>query len=291
MTVPFGVVLCEAPAAGFADLGRTATAVEEAGADVIWLTDHLYWHRPTVDVITGLQTVAASTQHCQLGPLVLQLPLRDATSTAKSLSYLDHVTGGRVIAGVGVGEHLAEYEAAGKADRYHRRGHLLDEGIDQMRASWSASAAGASGASFVLGPGGPVPIWVGGRSDAARRRAARTGDGWIPQFAPPGWYREQMALLDEDLEAAGRPASAVARSVGIATFVDEAEPGTDPQAWLGRLYGLDPHVFHRMLVRGSAAQVADHMGRLAEAGAERITLMVAGDQPADHLAALIAAAA
>ena len=288
MRLPLGIVLAEAPptSGGWADLGPLAAELEQVGAAGIWLTDHLWWHRPTADALGALHQVAAATRRCTLGPLVLQLPLRDAVATAKSLSYLDHLAPGRVRAGVGIGERAEEYAAAGKAEAFHRRGRLLDDAMDALRAAWSPSVDG-----WAMQPGGAVPLWVGGRSEAARHRAAVRGDAWIPHFVPAPWFAGQVQALAADVAAAGRPAAEVAPAVGLAVHVDRVEPGTDPFAWLGRLYGIKPEAFGRMLLRGSAEQVVEQLAAYEAAGATHAALLVAGDQPAAHLAALIAAAA
>jgi alkanesulfonate monooxygenase SsuD/methylene tetrahydromethanopterin reductase-like flavin-dependent oxidoreductase (luciferase family) len=286
MTIPIGLVVADAPAGGWSQVGAVARSAEDAGAAAVWLTDHLYWHRPAVDVIGALHAVAAATTRCTIGPCALQLPLRDVPATAKSLAYLAELAPGRVTACLGVGEHPAEYEAAGKADRYHRRGRLLDAGIDELRSAWSTSVDG-----FSMAPGGAVPLWIGGRSEAARRRAARTADGWIPHLCRAPWFADQMASLAADLDAAGRAPDAVTRSAVILAHIDEVEPSADPAGWLSRLYRLPASTFDRALVRGSAAAVADEVHRFADAGAQQVTLMAASDHPADHLAALIAAAA
>ncbi|MCU1372124.1 MAG: putative F420-dependent oxidoreductase [Ilumatobacteraceae bacterium] len=286
MTIPIGIVLPDIPFGGWTQLGPQARAAEDAGAAAVWLTDHLFWHRPAVDVIGGLQTVAAATTACTIGPCALQLPLRDVPSTAKSLAYLAELAPGRTVACLGIGEWESEYRAAGKGDRFHRRGRLLDAGIDELRAAWDADADGLS-----MAPAGPVPLWIAGRSDAARRRAARTGDGWIPHLCRAPWFAEQMVALTDDLDRAGREPGSVTRTAVINAAIDGIEPDADPLAWMGRLYALPPKAFAKALVRGSAAQVAEEVHRFEAAGAEAITLFLASDHPVDHLAALIDAAA
>jgi len=284
VTVTVGLVICDEPATsgGWADLGSLAADAEAAGARAVWITDHLYWHRPTVDVIAGLQTLAAATHSCTIGPCVLQLPLRDVPSTAKSLAYVAGLAPGRVVAGVGVGEHDWEYLAAGKADRFHRRGALVDDGIDGLRWAWAADVDGRS-----MTPGGSVPIWIGGRSAAARRRAARRGEGWIPHFCRSPWLAEQIPLLARDLAEAGRPSDAVTLAAVVAVHVDGIEPDTDPHDWLGRLYALPGRAFTNVVMRGTARQIADELEDMAQVGVQHVSLVVAGDRPVDHLAAVV----
>lgn len=278
---PLGLVLTDAlDARGWA---QTAARAEAAGASALWVTDHLVWHRPSPDPMAALALVAAATERCHLGPLVLQLPLRDTAPCAKSLAFLDHLAPGRVVVGVGVGEHRSEYEAAGVGSRYERRGRLLDEAINVLRSTWAEGAAHG----LAPAPRAPLPIWVGGRSAAARRRAARLGDGWVPHLCRPEWFAEQVAALDADLAAVGRRPAEVRRGVVVAVSVDGIEPTVDPAAWMGRLLGAPPSAFERVLARGGAPAVAAAVARYRSAGAAHVALLVAGDRPVDHLEALV----
>lgn len=288
MSIPLGLIVADLPilSDGWRGVGPMAADAEAAGAASFWLTDHLYWHRPTVDPLLALTEVAVATSRIAIGPCVLQMPLRDVTTTAKSLAYLDHLAPGRVIAGLGIGEHEREFQLAGHGDRFRVRGRLLDAAIDDLRASW-----GKADGSFAMAPAASVPIWVGGRSNAARSRAAQKGDGWIPHLCRASWFAEQMSLLDADLHGVGRPLTSVARAAAVAVHVDGIEPDVDPLAWFGRLYDLPPTAFARVLVRGSAGQVAAELAAFEDAGAEHVGLLVASDQPVAHLEALMRAAA
>ncbi len=279
-----GVLLPSAPIdGGWGRIGAVAAEAEAVGAGAVWLTDHLFWHGSAADAPTALALVAAATVRATIGPCVLQLPLRSTAAVAKSMAFLDALAPGRVVVGVGVGEHQAEYEAAGLADRYHRRGALLDDAIIDLQTAWTRTG------SLTMEPSAPLPIWVGGRSERARQRAARCADGWIPHLCPPSWFADQMGLLDEDLAAAGRSPGDLVRGAVVAVSVDGIEPDTDPAAWLGRLYALDPRVFRRVLLRGSAAEVASQVRRFADAGAGHVALLPAGDHPVDHLGAIVEA--
>ncbi|MCB1040556.1 MAG: LLM class flavin-dependent oxidoreductase [Acidimicrobiales bacterium] len=285
MTIPVGVVIADAPQGGWSALSTVAADAESAGASSVWLTDHLLWHRPTVDVIGGLHQVAAATSRCRLGPCVLQLPLRDVASTAKSMAYLDEVSGGRVVVGVGVGEHEPEYAAAGSGDRFHRRGELLDAGVAQLRALWSGVRTGA----VAMAPSRPLPIWVGGRSDAARRRAAAIGDAWAPHLVRASSLAAQRERLDRDLEAAGRDPSTLQLAPVLAAAIEELDDtGLE---WFADLYGLPPSAFEHVVVRGSATRVADEVAALAAVGAREVTLFVPSRRAAEHVAEVTAALA
>lgn len=280
--IPVGLVLAEAPApGGWASLPTVAAEAEAAGAASLWVTDHLFWHRPTPDPIAALTMMAMATSTCLLGPLVLQLPLRTPASAAKSLSFVDHLSGGRVVAGLGVGERPEEYERAGFGDRYRRRGRLLDAGMAELRAYWSENST--------MAPARPLPMWVGGRSPAAIERAVRLGDGWMPHLCPIDWYRSRRPMLDAALDAADRGDRPFTRGAAMAIHVDGVEPEGSPTDWLGRLYALPPAVFDHGLLRGSPSQVAAGLVAFAEAGVEHVVVIVAGDRPVDHLAPVLEA--
>src|SRR5580698_9936873 len=114
-------------AAVLSDLCRRA---ETGGAAALWACDHLYWHGPALEALSALGVAAAATSRAAIGTCILQLPLRHATSVAKEAAALAHLSGGRLVLGVGVGTHPGEYAAAGV--EFGTRGRCLDEGIDTL---------------------------------------------------------------------------------------------------------------------------------------------------------------
>jgi len=160
--------------------------------------------------------VAALTRRVRIGPCVYLLALRHPTIAAKMVTSLDVLSGGRVVFGVGVGgEFPKEFEAAGIPHR--ERGARVNEGIAVCRALWGPSPVSFEGrftrfADVVfepkpLQPGGP-PIWIGGRSDAALRRAARLGDGWVSYLVTPERFRASLGKIEAFAREAGRPLEA-----------------------------------------------------------------------------------
>lgn len=120
---------------------------------------------------------------------ILVLPQRDTALVAKQAAFLDAVTNSGFRLGVGVGWNRAEYAGLGK--EFNTRGRRLDQQIDYLRSLWSMRSTdhhtkeGALRLGISPRPGaGAIPIWVGGESDAAYRRAGRLGDGWIPRVKP-----------------------------------------------------------------------------------------------------------
>lgn len=266
-------------------LPSIAADLEAIGADDLWFTDHLLWHRPAPDPFAAMAIAAVSTTRIGLGVMVAQLPLRSTAGIAKSTSFVDHLADGRVVVGVGIGEHEAEYRAAGVGDRFRHRGRLLDEGITLLRDLWSG-AGPAADVGLTMAPVRQLPIWVGGRSDAALDRATTVADGWIPHLCTLDWFTERVVRLHDGVAAAGRPAGSCTPAVALLVSVDGVEPEVDPLEWAGALWQMPPRVFRHVLVRGTAVEVAAQLGAFADAGAEHVALIVAGDRPVEHFAAL-----
>jgi alkanesulfonate monooxygenase SsuD/methylene tetrahydromethanopterin reductase-like flavin-dependent oxidoreductase (luciferase family) len=263
-----------------ADLpGATALATlcrgaEAGGAGSLWACDHLFWHGPALEAFSALGIAAGATTRAAIGTCVVQLPLRHAPSVAKEAAALAHLSGGRFVLGVGVGTHPGEYAAAGI--EFAGRGKRLDEGIDVLRRAWAASP----GERYAQLPAAaPIPIWVGGSSEAALRRAARRGDGWIPLFIPPDEYAAALGRLDKEADRAGRDPASLARAAVV--FVSPGGPGARERglSWMASLYGLPGHSFERHLVVGDARRCATALFRFAEAGAQHVAVFVTSDDP------------
>jgi alkanesulfonate monooxygenase SsuD/methylene tetrahydromethanopterin reductase-like flavin-dependent oxidoreductase (luciferase family) len=203
---------------------------------------------------------------------------------AKQATTLQLLSGGRFVLGVGVGIHEGEYERA-ETD-YHQRGRLMDEGVTKVREAWAAQAF----SDYVMEPSpAPVPIWFGGQSDAARRRAARMGDGWIPLFLTPDDYAEGLAQLRQEAEQAGRDPDDLDAGVVVFACVGDDDAPAQGAQWLSDLYRLPPKAFARHLAAGSPETVAARLRCYAEAGARHIVVMVAGSPAVEHFRQLHAA--
>ncbi|MGA7418973.1 MAG: LLM class flavin-dependent oxidoreductase [Acidimicrobiales bacterium] len=281
------------------ELAETCRTAEALGVDALWATDHLFWHGPAIECMTALTVAATATRRATLGTCVIQLPLRQAPSVAKQAASLQSLTQGRIVLGVGVGSHAGEYEVSGID--YATRGRQLDEGINQLRASWGSGAGvhvgditGSSVDRYRQLPAPQsVPIWVGGSSEVALRRAASSADGWIPMLLAPEEYRAALARLAKELERADRPDDAVTRSVVLFAAVDDdrdkgLSQGTE---WMSSLYGIPAKAFLRHLVAGSAESVARTVAAYREAGAEHVVLYITHDQPLPQVDRLMEALA
>ena len=267
------------------DLVELCRRAEKTGADSLWAVDHLYWPHPIGEAMTTLAVAAAATSRPLLGTCVLQLPLRRPDAVAKQAGALQHLSGGRFVLGLGVGIHEGEYQRAGVD--FRRRGRLMDEGVAKLQAAWDGPGAGSD---YVQEPASsPVPLWFGGASGAARRRAAAVGDGWVPLFLTPDDYVDALAALRRETAEAGRAPDAVAPGVVVFAAVGGDDAGDRGAAWLAHLYRLPAKAFRRHLVAGSPEACAAGLRRFAEAGAAHIVVMVAGSPAVDQFGALRAA--
>jgi probable F420-dependent oxidoreductase len=294
LTPSFGVTLgIQAPERLRALAGR----IEGLGYDSIWTGDHVQFYNPTLESLTVLAHLAAVTRRVRLGTAVYLLALRHPTIAAKTAATLDVLSGGRFTFGVGVGgEFPKEFEASGVP--HAERGRRVDEAIDVCRLLWRKAPAAFEG-RFVrfsgvalepkpVQPGGP-PIWIGGRSDHALRRAARQGDGWISYVVTPERFRQSLEKMRAFAGEAGRrlePGSGFEPAHMAFTVVDDDWSRAHAAAvhYLTRQYNQPfDELAKKYCVLGPPAQCADTLSRFVEAGARTLVLgFVAGVERAEE---------
>jgi len=262
-----------------------AELAERVGWETVWTTDHVLIdhsdegsdYRTTFDAIETLAWVGARHPKVQLGTSVIVVPQRNAVVLAKELATLDALSGGRVIAGVGVGWNAREFGNLGVADRFAVRGAYLDETIALWRHLWSGSSEPFEGRfhrfdDFVFGPlpaqGAALPIWVGGRAEAALRRAGLLGDGYHSSASGPAAIAKRLPIIRAAAEAAGRPMPTLSARVRVA-FDEPA------QSSAARSYAM----------RGTAEEVATDVRAFADLGVEHLALFFEAPTPEAFLGA------
>ncbi|MFE9413598.1 LLM class F420-dependent oxidoreductase [Streptomyces sp. NPDC006704] len=226
--------------AGPGELVAVARAADRAGFAYLACCDHVAIPRrlagamSTVwyDPVATLAHLAAVTERVLLMSHVAVVGLRHPLVTAKQYATLDHLSGGRLILGVGAGHVREEFDAVG-ADFAHR-GAVLDETIDALRVALGPEEYPEfHGERFSFGGLGQrprpaqrrVPIWVGGSSPAALRRAALRGDGWLPQGGTRRQLSEQIGELRAFREQGGVDEPVTIGAITEALYV--GEPGWD----------------------------------------------------------------
>lgn len=221
--------------AGIIDL---AVEAEQTGLDSVWVNHHVVnvgyiadrlGDNPYYDALTMLSWVGARTERVRLGTSVLVMPYLHPMVLAKALATLDHLSNGRVIAGLGVGSLPEENAILGV--EYPERGPLSNEFIEVMRALWADGPADYRGHYFqfeqvVASPKpiqNPLEVWIGGSGAPARSRAARFGQGWHPMCSVGG-LAKRLPKMEAALAENGRSRQdlVVAPRIGVAQVQDEA---------------------------------------------------------------------
>jgi probable F420-dependent oxidoreductase len=214
-------------------ISRLAVAAEHAGFSAMYLTEHPIppeaWRtsggHDAIDPFVGLTVAAAATTRLRLLTNLTVVPYRNPFLLAKTAASLDVLSGGRLMLGAGAGYLEGEYAALGVD--FARRNELFDEALEVMRLAWSGEPVSYRGSHFTADEvrSLPVPaqrphppIWIGGNSKLARRRAVRFGQGWMPMpnprrlgdrrrsahFENVGDLRRMLSHLRDEAEQAGR---------------------------------------------------------------------------------------
>ncbi len=171
---------------------RFARRAEDHGFSDVWVSEHIIVPRDKFprsplfyDPVLSLTWAAAVTERVRLGTSVLVLPMRHPLPLAKELATLHNFSEGRLILGAGVGWLEPKFAALGVP--FKERGRRLDEGLAMMRAVWTEDPvtfqsltipAVIEGMTMTPTPVSPIPLWLGGSSEAALRRTIRIADGW-----------------------------------------------------------------------------------------------------------------
>jgi alkanesulfonate monooxygenase SsuD/methylene tetrahydromethanopterin reductase-like flavin-dependent oxidoreductase (luciferase family) len=232
-------------------LRRWALAAEGLGFDLLMVSDHVavtpdvaeQYPAPFYEPFTTLAWLAGLTRQIRLGTTVLILPYRHPLLTARMAANLNDLSGGRLVLGVGVGWARQEFDALGVP--FRDRGRLTDLHLLAIRAAWADSDDYRSG---------PIPVWVGGNSDAALRRAVRLGDAWHPLRFTPGWLTgalDRMKAIAAELQ---RPQPALVPRIAL-NLTSSPVTGED-----------------RLAGHGTIEQVADDLDQLHSLGADTVVL-------------------
>ncbi len=227
---------------------------EDLGYDSIWVMDHLFNtgyirerldDKPYYHPLATLSHLTATTTRVGLGTSVLVLPYHNPVELAKYTATLDHMSGGRVLLGVGVGAMTEEFEALGVSMR--QRGALTNECIAIMKELWTnpdpsyrSSRWHFSDLKFAPKPVQKphIPLWIGGSSPGAMKRAATMGDGWHPSGLTPEQFNVGREEVRKMASAAGRDPNSLAMSIRVEVEV-HGKPSSQRAQGRSRLPGND----------------------------------------------------
>ena len=256
-------------------------AVEDHNFDAGWVGDHLAFHPPIIEATAALAAAAAVTDRMKLGFAVLLGATREPVWLAKALTSIDQLAPGRLIVGMGAGgEHPPEWRAAGA--ELARRGARLDELLSILPDLLTGHAVNHNGPHLAvetpaLNPSmsAAPPTVIGGRSDAALRRAARFADGWLGVWVSSEGFARSIDRLSEFAEQAGRARPEPMMLAFAAIGDDEAGCARDAAQLYRGQYNLPYEQVERWTLTGSVAQVADRLADYQAAGAQSIAIIPA----------------
>ena len=256
-----------------------ARRMEALGYDSLWASDHValphairsrYPYSETgqfplpadanfLEPLTTLALVAGVTERVRLGTTILVLPHRHPVLAAKMLATLDHLSGGRVILGAGVGWMREEIELLGAP--FDGRGAWSDEAIRIMRACWATERASHHGRFFSFDEVSiaplplrrTIPVWIGGHTPSAFKRVVALGDGWHAAFPSVEALEKGIALLREECTRQGRRFGDLTLSVRAGLSIRSAPAGPD-----------------RKPLQGSPEQIVSDLSRYRDLGVHTV---------------------
>jgi probable F420-dependent oxidoreductase len=284
------------------DVARLA---ERSGFDSVWVSDHLFldWSKyggpdtrqGCLECWTTMTALAATTERIRIGSMALCNDFRAPALVAKMAASLDLLSGGRVDLGLGAGWYEPEYVAAGiPYDPPGTRIRRLGESVEIVKRLLAGEELTYEGKFYdirgaVLNPGprqSPLPVWVGGKGDYLISTAARVADGWnMSWLTGADAYKERLDHARKACEKHGRDFETFRRSAGVYVTVGRDE--RDARGRYERLVERSPkgvlpssngsaavswQEFRSDRIAGTAGEVIDKLGALAELGVEEVIL-------------------
>ena len=265
-----------------------AERAEERGIESVWVGDHMAFPHnprqaypysrgkprpfiadtPLLDSLALMSAISGRCERVKIGVSVLILPYRHPLLTAKMVASMQEISGGRIILGVGVGWLSEEFEALGAS--FDERGPVSDEQILYLKELWYAENPSFKGKYYEFEdmtclprPSQKIPIWVGGNTKPAMRRAAKLGDGINFLDLYPDELEEALSTLHQVCDDVGRPFEELTLSARVSIRVTDA--------------ALEPSE-RKLPMTGSRAQVLEDLRRYPEMGIEQLTFSSRGRQ-------------
>ncbi len=272
------------------ETARQARWMEELGFEYFSAGEHFMRGDPpgpSHASLPVLAVAAGATTSIRLLSSIVLVPFYHPLMLARTTATLDAASNGRLTLGVGIGgEYPSEFENSGL--RVNQRGRRTDECLEVVRRLWSGEKVDFDGRHFQLNGAEinplPVqrpnpPVWVSGRRDAAMKRAARFGEGWVPYFFDPPRYRDSVEKISAFADETGRPLDGFQWGFFpyISIYETEQEAAEVAARQLGGqyLYGGDfINIVRRYCLLGTPEQCAERMQEYIDAGARHIVFSI-----------------
>lgn len=263
-------------------LTHAAREAERLGFSTVWAADRIIipWQidtayayswsdkfivppdKPFLESMTALAFLAGATEKIRLGVSVLVTTYRDPIHWAKVAATVDWLSEGRFILGVGIGWMQEEFEALGRGEIFSDRGKVAEEQLQVARNLFTEEHCSFEGEYYryndiAFYPKGSVPVWCGGESRGAQRRAGVYGDAWFPYFprVTPEELQRRFDHVRASAQKAGRDPDAIRLNCCLSAEVTDAEVEQQPDT-----------------LRGTPEQLAEAIGRFEDVGVEHMAL-------------------
>jgi len=252
---------------------------ETGGVDSVWQTDRLVSDDPMLECMSVMAALAGGTKRLKFGMNVVSVALRDPLLLAKQCATVDFLSNGRILPAFGVGSNFSpEWKAVDRPTK--GRGLRTDEGLELISRLWSEESVSFEGKYYKydnarINPRPlqqPLPLWLGGASEAAIRRTARFGTGWIAGLNSPEEVAPVVTAIKKAVKEEGRHIDDDHYGAGFfyrfGSWDDEiCKAKVDGY---GRLTGKDPRNY---LAIGDADEIIGRIREFIDAGVEKFVLL------------------
>jgi probable F420-dependent oxidoreductase len=283
--VRIGLGLANFPLADVRQFWDWIELCEANGIDSFWQTDRLVSQEPFLESISTMAAVAGATDRMKFGMNVTVVTFRDPLVLAKQCATIDFLSGGRLLPAFGVGPAVApEFKTTSWTAK--ARGARADEALEVMVRLWTEDQVTHQGRFFsyrdaCISPKPvqrPLPLWIGGSSDAAIRRTARIGTGWISGIQTPAQVAPVVERIAQEAQAAGRPIDDDHYGAGFAfRFGSWSDPVADRAASGLKRFAPDMDARDYFAV-GGVAEIRQRIDEYRAAGISKFVLRpLAGD--------------
>ena len=258
---------------------RWVERCEDSTVDSIWQTDRLVSPVPQLESMTTMAALAGATRRLKFGMNVTVVTFRDPLVLARECATIDFLSNGRLLPAFGVGPDIApEWQATGRSPAH--RGRICDEALAIMTRLWTGERVTFAGRHYTyrdvqiapLPVQRPLPLWIGGRSEAAIRRTARLGTGWLGGVESPEQVAPVIAAIRTESAAAGRPIDPDHYGAAFGfRFGTWDEPIVERT---GRILAALAHTSdpRRHVAVGGAAEILSRIDEFASAGVSKFVL-------------------
>lgn len=290
MSIRAGIGLGPFPFSGADAFWHWVELCETGGIDSIWQSDRIASTEPTLECMSVMAALAGATKRIKFGMNVASVGLRDPLLLAKQCATIDVLSGGRLLPAFGVGSPRApEWKMTGRSSQ--GAGAMAEEGMEIMARLWAEESVTFHGRHFRLDGAAisprpvqrPLPLWIGGSSDAAIRRTARLGTGWQAGSETPEEVRPVVARIKALAAEHGRRFDPAHFGAGVSFRFgswDDPAVARHGESYRRRI-GRDPR---EAFAVGDAGVILERIRAYVDAGIAKFILRPIGGDDADMLA-------